>query len=141
MRSVVVTGVGVISALGDSSEALHAALCQGRSGLRPIGLFEMVQLGCQQGGEIRDFAPRTYLGEANLRPLDRTSRLVVCAVQQTLEASGFSAEMCSRCEVGLVLGTMFCSVHTIAEFDRRGLTAGPAYVYCKRVEIELSSGL
>ena len=68
MRRVVVTGAGVLSALGDSPEALHAALCQGRSGLRPIELSETAKLGCQQDGEIRNFAPRTYLGEANLRP-------------------------------------------------------------------------
>jgi 3-oxoacyl-[acyl-carrier-protein] synthase II len=36
-------------------------------------------------------------------------------------------EMRNALEVGLVLGTMFCSVHTISEFDRRALEAGPAY--------------
>jgi 3-oxoacyl-[acyl-carrier-protein] synthase II len=36
-------------------------------------------------------------------------------------------ELRSAQEVGLVLGTMFCSVHTISEFDRRALEAGPAY--------------
>jgi 3-oxoacyl-[acyl-carrier-protein] synthase II len=63
----------------------------------------------------------------NLRPLDRTSRLVASAAQMALESSGWSVEMRTLQEVGLVLGTMFCSVHTISEFDRRALEAGPTY--------------
>jgi 3-oxoacyl-[acyl-carrier-protein] synthase II len=126
-RKVVITGVGVISSLGDSLDALHAALCEGRSGIRPVELFSTQVLGCPLGGEIKSFDAQKYLGRRNLRPLDRTSRLVASAAQLALEDSGCDALMRSQQEVGLVLGTMFCSVHTISEFDRRALTAGPAY--------------
>lgn len=126
-RKVVITGTGVVSALGDSLAALHTALCEGRSALRPVELFSTEGLGCPLGGEIKAFDARQYLGQRNLRPLDRTSRLVASAAQLALDDSGWSAEMrCCR-EVGLVLGTMFCSVHTISEFDRRAIEAGPAY--------------
>jgi 3-oxoacyl-[acyl-carrier-protein] synthase II len=67
------------------------------------------------------------VGERNLRPLDRTSQLVISAAQLALEASGWSFDMRQSQEVGLVLGTMFCSVHTISEFDRRALVSGPSY--------------
>jgi 3-oxoacyl-[acyl-carrier-protein] synthase II len=127
-RRVVVTGSGVISALGDAPDGVFEALRKGTSGLRPIQLFDTAGLRCKQGGEISDFSPQTYLGEANLRPLDRTSRLAVAAAQQTLVAGGWSVDMLQRHEVGLVLGTLFCSIHTIGEFDRRGLTEGPEYV-------------
>ena len=118
----------MISALGDTPEILHNALCEGCSSLRPIDQFATEALNCQQAGEIKDFSPQNYMGDANLRPLDRTARLVIAAARQTLEASGWSAAMLDEGEVGIVLGTIFGSARTIAEFDRRGLTAGPAYV-------------
>jgi 3-oxoacyl-[acyl-carrier-protein] synthase II len=127
MRRVVITGAGVVSSLGDTRAALHAALCEGQSGVRPIELFDTANLGCPLGGEIKGFNAEKYLGKRNLRPLDRTSRLVASAAQLALDDSGWTAEMRAEHEVGLILGTMFCSVHTISEFDRRALEAGPAY--------------
>lgn len=124
---VVITGLGAISPLGDSPARLHDSLCKGRSAIKPIKLFSTAGLGCPLGGEIADFDPRKYLGQRNLRPLDRTSRLVASAAQLALEDAGWSIEMRNVQEVGLVLGTMFCSLHTISEFDRRALEAGPAY--------------
>ena len=124
---VVITGAGIISPLGDSPARVHDSLCRGLSAIKPIQLFSTAGLGCPLGGEITDFDARRYLGQRNLRPLDRTSRLVASAAQLALEDAGWSVEMRSAQEVGLVLGTMFCSVHTISEFDRRALEAGPAF--------------
>ncbi|HEV8579677.1 MAG TPA: beta-ketoacyl synthase N-terminal-like domain-containing protein [Thermoanaerobaculia bacterium] len=124
---VVVTGAGVISPLADSPAGLHAALCAGRSGIKPIELFATEGIGCRQAGEIRPFEPRDYLGDRNLRPIDRTSRLLLVAAQGALEASGWTAELRASREMGLALGTTFCSVRTIAEFDRRGMQLGPSY--------------
>src|ERR1043165_7526291 len=127
MKSVVITGAGVVSSLGDTPAGLHAALCEGLSGLRPVELFDTSGLGCPLGGEVKGFDAQKYLGRRNLRPLDRTSRLVASAAQMALDASGWTPEMRAEHELGLVLGTMFCSVRTIAEFDRRALEAGPGY--------------
>jgi 3-oxoacyl-[acyl-carrier-protein] synthase II len=126
-RRVVVTGVGVVCALGDRPAAVHAALCEGRSGIAPIRGFACDGLGCPYGGEVHDFEARRYLGERNLRPLSRVSQLAASAAELALASSGFPAPLRAEREVGLALGTMFCSVRTIAEFDRRAQTAGPAY--------------
>ncbi len=126
-RPVVITGAGAISAVADSPAKLHAELCAGRSGLKAVELFSTEGIGCHQAGEIRPFEPRDYLGERNLRPIDRTSRLMLVAAGQALEEAGWTAEVLAEREAGLVLGTTFCSVHTIAEFDRRGLQLGPSY--------------
>lgn len=124
---VVITGVGVVSSLGNSPASLHSSLCSGRRALRPIEHFSTEGLGCPLGGEIPSFDAQKYLGRKNLRPLDRTSRLVASAAQLALNDSQWSESMRNEEEVGLVLGTMFCSVHTISEFDRRALEVGPAY--------------
>jgi 3-oxoacyl-[acyl-carrier-protein] synthase II len=132
-RSVVVTGAGVISPLADSPQGLHDALCAGMSGLKAIELFPLDGMGLngsgpREAGEVRPFEPRQYLGERNLRPVDRTSRLLLAAAQAALDESGWTPELRAEREVGLVLGTTFCSVKTIAEFDRRGLQLGPSHV-------------
>jgi 3-oxoacyl-(acyl-carrier-protein) synthase len=127
-RRVVVTGAGVVSPLGATPAELHAALVAGRSALRPPTRVEGGADACPLAGELH-FDPQTALSaERNLRPLDRVSQITAAAAGRALEASGWDAARRETHEVGLVLGTMFCGVHTIAEFDRRGLTRGPSYV-------------
>jgi 3-oxoacyl-(acyl-carrier-protein) synthase len=126
-RRVVVTGAGAVSSLADSAAGLHAALKEGRSGLKPVELFPLNGLGPQQAGEVRPFEPKAWLGEKNLRPVDRTARLLLVAAHQALEASGWTPELRTAQQAGLVLGTMYCSVRTIAEFDRRAVQAGPSH--------------
>jgi 3-oxoacyl-[acyl-carrier-protein] synthase II len=126
---VVITGAGCLSCVADSPAGLHAALCAGMSGLKAIELFPTESIGCHQAGEIRPFDAQSYLPDRNLRPIDRTSRLLLVAAGQALVASGWPTEAAERGEqeIGLVLGTTFCSVRTIAEFDRRNLQLGPSY--------------
>lgn len=126
-RLVVITGAGVLSPLADSPAALHEALCAGRSALKDVELFPVDGLGSCRAGEIRPFEPRDYLGERNLRPVDRTSRLLLSVAQRALDGSGWTAGLRAEREMGLVLGTTFCSVKTISEFDRRSLQLGPSY--------------
>jgi 3-oxoacyl-(acyl-carrier-protein) synthase len=110
-RGVVVTGMGVISAAGDSPAALHDALVRGGAG----------------GGPVDPFQPERYLGDRNLRPLDRAGRLLACAAQLALADAGWTPARLAGEEVGLVVGTMFSTAHTIGEFDRHALRAGPCY--------------
>lgn len=126
-QSVVITGAGLICALGDSPARLHEALAAGQDGFAPVSLFSTEGMGCRHAAEVRGFSAKTYLGNRNLRPLDRTGQLAAVAAELALADSGWSMEMRKAHDVGLVLGTMFCSVKTIAEFDRRALKEGPEY--------------
>ncbi len=126
-RRVVVTGSAAITPLGDSPESLQEALCAGKTGLKQLELFPAEGLSCQLAGEISGFSPRDYLVSGNLRPLDRTAQLATVATLKALEGAGCTAELRQQQDVGLVLGTLFGSVHTISAFDRRALEAGPKY--------------
>lgn len=125
-REIAITGVGLVSPLGDDPAALHEALSFGRSAFRAPTLFDATALAVAAAAEI-DFDPKTYLGDANVRPLDRTARLATSAAARALEASGWTRERRAGTDVGLVLGTMFGSVHTISSFDLRAQEAGPQY--------------
>ena len=126
-RGVVVTGMGAICSLGDRPDAVHQALCDGRSGLGAPTVFPLDVAGGRLVGEVRDFSPKHYLGDRNVRLLDRTGRLAVVAVGLALADSGWPEEKPADQPVGLIVGTMFSSVRTIGEFDRRAQSAGPEY--------------
>lgn len=124
---VAITGRGLLCALGDRAALVHQALREGKSGLSTVELFATAGLARPVGGEIKGFDAKSYLGKKNMRPLDRTARLVTTAAHLALEDSGWNAEARTGHEIGLVLGTMYGSVHTIAEFDRHAIVEGPSY--------------
>jgi 3-oxoacyl-[acyl-carrier-protein] synthase II len=126
-RPVVVTGAGMICALGDRPAAVHEALCRGARALGPSTLLPADIAAGYEVAELRDLDPRAYLGPRSVGPLDRTGRLGAIAVHLALADSGWSPDHRRAHAVGLVLGTMFCSVKTIGEFDRRAQGAGPEY--------------
>jgi 3-oxoacyl-[acyl-carrier-protein] synthase II len=126
-RRVVVTGIGLITTLGETPAAFHQALCGGVRGWRHSELSPEAPLRCGLIAGLEGCPEQKYLGARNLRPLDRLSRLVTAAAHIVLEDSGWSAEMRRDHELGLVVGTMWCGAHTIGEFDRRALQTSPAY--------------
>ena len=128
-RRVVVTGIGVLSPLGDSAAALHRALCDGGAADGPVEGFAVEGLQAPRAVELRGFDPGRYLGaDGNFRPLDRTGQLAACAARLALADAGWEVEAVREHELALTVGTMYGSVRTIAEFDRRGIQAGPLYV-------------
>src|SRR5712664_844286 len=98
-RSVVITGAGLISTLGDSPSALHRALCEGRKGVRFLPQFTANGHRCRIGAPISDFRPEKYLQGRPLRPLDRTSQLAASAVGLALRDSGWTADLLANREV------------------------------------------
>ncbi len=127
-RREVITGTGIISALGDRPADVHAALCNGeRAGgaISGFGDREFSQPG--YAAPVEDFSPATYLGDQNFRPLDRTGQLAVSASQLALESAGWTPELREAEELDLVVGTTFCSARTITEFDRKAVVSGPKY--------------
>lgn len=118
--------MGIISALGDSPACLHSALCHGETGLHPVEESAFGHAINRRVGHIGSFQPEAYLPGKNLRPLDRTGQFVVSAARLALNHSGWTPEILKEKEVGIALGTMFGSVHTISKFDRQALVQGPS---------------
>jgi len=127
-RRVAITGMGLISPLGDSSDSLLEALCQGRSGVRPVELSCLNGYQCHLAGRLPGFRPESYLFGRPLRPLDRMSQLACAACGLALESSWWTAENRALHDLPLVVGTMFGGMHTIGDFDRAAITSGPASV-------------
>jgi 3-oxoacyl-[acyl-carrier-protein] synthase II len=126
---IVVTGAGVISAIGAGTEEFAKALYAGQSG---IGLHPLPGLDGEppvRVAEIRNFSPEPWLGNKGIRVLDRSARLLCVATQMALSSSGLQTSGGENDQnLGLICGTMFGSVRSITSFDWSGLTDGPKYV-------------
>jgi 3-oxoacyl-[acyl-carrier-protein] synthase II len=125
--SVVVTGLGAICALGDRPGDIFQALCDGRHPFAPPTLFAADVAPGYGVAEVPRFEAQQYMKTGNVRPLDRTGRLALVGVELALADSGWTTQLRASRPLGLILGTMFCSVRTICEFDRRAQQAGPEY--------------
>ena len=115
----------MISALGDQPAEVHRARCEGHSAVR---VHEFPDREAKLlGASIAEFDAAKYLGDANLRPLDRVGRMAISASKRALESAGITRDHCDANEVDMALGTMFGSAHTITQFDRKAQVSGPKY--------------
>ena len=91
---VVVTGVGIITSLGQGSEINAAGFRIGASGLRPITLFDTSRQRVQTGGEIifTDRLPQSRLSARSLQRLDRSSRMLLHAGLEAFAQSGWQPD-------------------------------------------------
>ena len=127
-KRIVITGIGVVSSIGIGKEAFWDALAKGRSGIKPVTLFDVSSVRSKLAGEISDFNPAAILGPKGLRNLDRTTTLALSAAKLALDDAGFQVTADNADNVGVVLGSTMGSVWSISEFDKEGIRNGPKSV-------------
>ncbi len=129
-KRVVITGLGVLASNGIGKDEFWKSLKEGRSGIKPVTLFDTGNLRTKLAGEISDFQPEKILGPKGLRTLDRTTKLVLCASHLALDDAGIKYPL-SEEETdffGVSLGSTMGSVASISEFDKEALRHGPRAV-------------
>ncbi len=127
-KEIVITGLGVVSPIGIGRDAFWSALAEGRTGFRPITLFDASAYAVRTAGEITDFDPLPYLGKRGLRDLDRSTRLLSTAALLAADDSGLVVNDDNAGAIGVSIGTTFGSLRSFAQFDLSTLTDGPRYV-------------
>ena len=90
MNRVVVTGLGVVSPIGQTVESYWAGLIAGQSGLAPPVFPQPVQLNTKLVGQINGFDPLAHFDPKLIGLLDRVSQFAVVAARQALAQSGLS---------------------------------------------------
>ncbi len=129
-KRIVITGVGVVASNGIGKDAFWSALREGRSGIKPVTLFDTGKLNSKLAGEISDFHPEKILGEKGLRNLDRSTKLALSASKLAFEDAGITHPISEEDtdEYGVSLGSTMGSVWSISEFDKESLRDGPRSV-------------
>ncbi len=82
---VVITGVGVFAASGNTREGFWTSLLEGLSGIGPVTLFDCSDFQCRIAGEVKDFDPHDYI-DPTLKPKRRMSRAAQLAVASAHDA-------------------------------------------------------
>jgi 3-oxoacyl-[acyl-carrier-protein] synthase II len=111
-RRVAVTGIGVVSALGDSLESFHRSLAEARSGVRRLP--EEIALGSGvQVGALAAWDPDAHFRAPEAGALDRVAQFALVAAGQALAASGLDPAAADRNRIGVYWGTGMGGAHTL----------------------------
>lgn len=102
---VVITGMGLTTAVGSDLEGFWQALLNGRSGVRRITHFDPTDFPCQVAGEIPDFEPTDYMTSKEARRMSRASQIALAATSKAIENSGLPQQLPNPERVGVSLGT------------------------------------
>jgi len=88
IRRVAVTGLGAVSPNGLGIKNFWRNTCEGKSGIDRISSFDASDLVCQIAGEIKDFTPRDFYPESELKKLPRSVPLAIAASKEALQDAG-----------------------------------------------------
>jgi 3-oxoacyl-[acyl-carrier-protein] synthase II len=104
-RRVVITGMGLVTSLGDRLERFWPALCTGQSGVGPLTLFDTTEFKVHFGGQVRDWDPVARFGTKEARHLDRFAQFALAAAITAVDDAGidFSRLNTERC--GVMIGS------------------------------------
>ena len=102
---VVITGMGVMSPLGHTTEDSWDSLLNGRSGIGPITNFDATEFPCRIAGEVKDFVAKKYMDFKEARRMSRASQLAVAAARMALTDAGLPEPVPNAERVGTLVGT------------------------------------
>jgi len=126
-RLVVVTGMGMLTALGNDVASTWDGLVAGRSGIRTIDSFDPSRLPSTIAGEVRGLDPSGVLDRKDIRRIDRFIQLGLVAAREAMDQAGLPArlegELAER--TGVILATGLGGVGTLIEGIVANTTRGP----------------
>ncbi|EAL0604625.1 TPA: beta-ketoacyl-ACP synthase II [Campylobacter jejuni] len=101
MKRVVVTGIGMINALGLDKESSFKAICNGESGVNKITLFDATDFPVQIAAEVKNFDPLEVVDGKEVKKIDRFIQLGIKAAREAMQDAGFNEEL-DKEEFGIV---------------------------------------
>jgi 3-oxoacyl-[acyl-carrier-protein] synthase II len=127
-RRVVVTGLGVISPVGNDVPSAWSALLAGRPGIGPITRFDASALHCRIAGEVKGFDVTSVMSAKEARRLDTFIHYGVAAATEALRDSGLEVSDANRDRIGCVIGSGIGGLPMIEENHSELLNRGPRRV-------------
>jgi hypothetical protein len=118
---VVITGVGLVTALGQDRDEVWGRLPSGADGISPVKSFDTSRFRVHRGGEVKAFRPVPPTGRCDPTGMGRTSHFAVTEAVASLRDGGFDAREELGDLWGICLGTTLGESREIEEFDDREL--------------------
>jgi 3-oxoacyl-[acyl-carrier-protein] synthase II len=104
-RRVVITGLGIVSPVGNDIATAWANILAGRSGITPIDRFDTASFPTHFGGEIRNLNLEPYMSPKDARRMDAFMQYGVVAGVQAMRDSGFEVTEANTDRIGIMMGS------------------------------------
>ncbi len=129
-RRVVVTGLGLVTPVGNDVDATWSALFEGRSGAGPITQFDATNQEVRFACEVKGFDPEQYLDRKEARRADRFLQFAIATSQQAVEASEIerAVEQLPRDRFGVIVGSGIGGLISLERQHITMLERGPGRV-------------
>ena len=124
-RRVVLTGVGLVSALGLDTESTWSGLLQGKSGVGPITHFDASDFSSRIAAEVKDLDPLAYVDTKNARKMDLFILYAIAASDVAVKSASLSVTKENAERIGVYIGSGIGGFGTIEAQHTNYLNKGP----------------
>ncbi|MDQ7094718.1 beta-ketoacyl-ACP synthase II [Desulfosporosinus sp. PR] len=115
-QRAVITGMGVISPVGNNLEEFWDNLIQGKSGIGPLTRFDTSSLSTKVAAEVKNFEPTDWIDKKESRHMDRFAQFAIAAAKLAIQDAGLDFEQVNKERAGAVLG---CGIGGVITFEEQ----------------------
>ena len=128
-RRVVITGLGVITPVGNDVDTFWSNLKNGVSGIERIQAFDTTNYDCRIGGEVRGFEPKQFFkNPKDVRRTDRFAQLAMAAAKMAMTDCGVDLDKINRHRFGVIVSSGIGGLKTLEDQHAALLAKGPSRV-------------
>ena len=124
----VITGMGVVSPVGNHLDEFWNNLIEGKSGIGLLTRFDTTDLPTKVAGEVKNFEPTEWINKKESRQMDRFAQFAVAAAKMALQDSGLDLEKVDKERAGAVMGCGIGGVITFEEQKEVLMTKGSSRI-------------
>jgi 3-oxoacyl-[acyl-carrier-protein] synthase II len=124
-RRVVITGLGLICGVGNTTEEVWQELLAGKSGINKITQFDASQFACQIAAEVKNFDPLNFVEKKEVKKMGRFIHLALAASEEAMKMSGLQITDQNADRVGVHIGSGIGGFDVIEREHTNLLQGGP----------------
>lgn len=127
-QRVVVTGLGVVTPVGNDVQTFWSSLIAGKSGIGMIDAFDVSEFPVKIAGQVRDFDPEKYMERKEARRVDRFTQFAIAAADEAVKYANLKITPENTNEIGVYIGSGIGGIGTTLENYRTLMERGPKRV-------------
>ncbi|MDI6641644.1 MAG: beta-ketoacyl-ACP synthase II [Elusimicrobiota bacterium] len=128
LKPVVITGIGLVTPIGNTKEEFAQSLRTGKSGADRITYFDPSQFSTQIACEVKNFNPEDFIDKKKARRMDKFTQFGVVAAKQAIEDSGLDLSKEDLSRIGVIVGSGIGGIGTMETEHRVLVEKGPRRV-------------
>ena len=127
-KRVVITGMGVVSALGIGTDNFWNSIKEGKNGISSVTKIDVSNMNCKVAAEIKEFDSSQFIDKKEARRMDKYSQYAISASKMAVESSEIDLEKIDKYRFGVVVGSGIGGIETFEDQHNVYLEKGPGRV-------------